>query len=344
VRIRFPFFYSADVVMGRTDKVRTETFLETFEIDVPEITGAEMPVALMSLSVFGRPEIYRHRNGRFLSEHPHPDGILAKDLVPKVGNMAARSIASILIASVDGPTETLKREIMSWYADPHFEAVRKPRGTQVKEWYSGTRAKALEKAKRYAEGIVISDGRVWFPVGEPKFGVSRAAGASVAVIANRVDYASRVNNLWGHPVLTPVFNVNSLEEVDAYCAANFDQINMAFNRAALEIRIPEAFVFDRARHAIDWAAMEALEIISSSIRDRPDAVVTQWMEARRIFERGNSNSAGWEEAVAQAVETLLPRIQSREKVSEIEAILGVWADSSISLEFDNKQKSVPAAT
>jgi hypothetical protein len=342
MRVRFPCFYTADVVMGRTDRIRTETFLETFEVDVPELANADMPVALTYQSHYGHPSVFRYSNGKFLSEGPHPGGILAKEFVPHEGNPAAKGIATDLIRSVDEPTQAIEQELQRFFGNPNHEAERRPSASQVKEWYAGTRGQAMTKAQRFAEGIVIFDGRLWFPVEEPKYGVSRAAGqAHISVITNRVDHASRINALWGHPVSTPVFNINALADADAYCEANFGEVIQSFNRGSLDIRIPEAFVFDRSRHAIERAAMDVLEVISSSIRDRPDDVVARWVEARRLFERGDRSDGGWEEAVAQAIEGLLPEIRSVEKRIETETILEVWSESVISLDLLDQRKVAP---
>jgi hypothetical protein len=212
MRVRFPFFYTADVVMGRTDRIRTETFLESFEVDVPELANADLPVALSYLSYNGTPYVYRHFNGHFLQEVPNPGGVLAKDFIPRYGNLSAHSIARDLIRSIDEPTEAVQQELKKYFVDPDYEAARKPNPSQVREWF---------------------------------------------------------------------------------------------------------------------------------IRDRPDGVVVKWMEARRIFEQGDSSGAGWEEAVVQSIEGLVPYIRSVEKRREIELILGVWSESTISLEISDKQKIAP---
>lgn len=341
MRVRFPCFYTADVVMGRTDRVRTETFLETFEVDVPELESADMPIALTFQSHYGHPSVFGHFNGHFLFEGPNPGGILAKELIPHEGNPAAKGIATDLIRSVDERTQSILQELQSFFENPKYEAERKPSAFQVKEWFSGTRGRAMAKAQRFAEGMVIFDGRVWFPVEEPKFGVSRAAQPFLSIVTNPVDHGSRVNALWGHPVSTPVFNINALADADAYCGAHFGEVIQNFNRASVDIRIPEAFVFDRARHAIERAAMEVLEVVASTIRDRPDEIVGRWADARRLFEHGDRSDAGWEEDVVRAIEGLVPFIRSIEKRREIAAILEVWSESTISLELADHRKIAP---
>lgn len=341
MRVRFPFFYSADVVMGRTERVRTETFLESFEVDVPELSNADMPVALSYRSHRGTPFVFRHCNGRFLQEVLNPGGVLAKELIPREGNMAAHIIARDLIRSIDEPTQTIEQDLKKYFENQNYEAERKPNPIQVRQWFSGTRGRALEKAERFAAGVAIFEGRYWSPVEEPKIGISRETMDYVSVVTAPVDHASRINALWGHPVATPVFNINAIADAFAYCEANIGEIRLAFEPRSLDVRIPEVFAFDRARHAIERAAMDTLEVISSSIRDRPDAAISRWMDARRLFEGGDRSDAGWEEAVVQSLEGLLPDIRSMEKRREIEAILEVWSESTISIELADKRKLAP---
>ncbi|MCS4088515.1 hypothetical protein [Rhizobium sp. BK176] len=321
--------------------MRTETFLETFEIDVPELKDVDMPVALTFQSHYGHPSVFRHHNGTFLSEGINPGGVLAKEFVPHEGNPAAKGIATELMASVDERTQAIEQELQKFFRTPNFEADRKPSAFHVKDWYSGTRGRALAKAQRFAEGLVVFDGRLWFPIEEPKLGVSRDVQPFLSVITNRVDHASRVNALWGHPARTPVFNINALADADAYCEAHVGDVMQNFNRASLDIRIPEAFVFDRARHAIERAAMDVLEVVASTIRDQQDEIVGRWLEARRVFERGDRSDAGWEEEVVRSVEGLLPYIRSIEKRREIAGILEVWSESTISLDLADRRKLTP---
>ncbi|MBY3157359.1 hypothetical protein HFO56_34095 [Rhizobium laguerreae] len=341
MRVRFPFFYTADVVMGRSDRVRTETFLESFEVDVPEPTDADAPVALTYRSHGTGAYVFRHFNGRFLKEVTNPGGVLAKEFIPHDLNKAAHSIARDLIRSIDQPTQAIQTELKNYFSNPKYEAERKPNPTQVREWFSGTHARAKDKAERFAAGVVIFDGRFWFPVEEPKFGISRTGLDHLSVVDNPVDYASRINAQWGHPVSSPVFNVSARADVDAWCAANIDELRLAFDPRSLDIRIPEVFVFDRARHAVERAAMETLDLISASIRDRPDAVIGQWMEARRLLEQGDRDDAGWEEAVVQSIAGLLSDIRSIEKQREIEAIIDVWVEGTISLDISRPCKVAP---
>jgi hypothetical protein len=341
MRIRFPFFYDADVVMGRTDRIRTETFMESFEIDVPELTSSDMPVALTYLSDHGRRHIYRYYNGQFASKVTHPDAVAAKELVSHSRNLAARSMGRECIRSVADPTEALEHELTEWYQNSNHEAERKPNPMRVKEWFSGTRGRAIEVAQKFAAGIAILDGHVWFPVEEPKFGVTRGAWTSLVVTAKRVDYPSRAKASYGHPVSSPVFNMNALADADAYRAANMAEAVSDFERGSLEILTPEVFIFDRGRHAIEWAAMASLDVISSSIRDRPDAAIGRWMDLRRLFESGDRSIIGWDESVARSIEELLPLIRSIERRREIEAILEVWSESTISLDLAHTRQLAP---
>jgi hypothetical protein len=341
MRLRFPCFYTAEVVMRRSDRVRSETFLEAFEVDVPELADADMPIALSFQSHFGHQSFFRYCNGRFLSEGPNPGGILAKEFIPHEDNPSVIGIAADLIRSVYEPTQAIVQDIQRFFQSPNYEAERKPSAYQVKEWYAGNRGRAMTKAQKFAEGMAIFDGRIWFPVEEPKFGVSRSAAPSLSIITNPVDHASRINALWGDPVSTPVFNINALADADAYCAAHLGDVNQSFNRATVDIRIPEAFVFDRARHAIERAAASVLEVVASTIGDMPDEIVGWWVELRRLSEKGGKNDAGWEEAVAQYVERIIPFVRSIEKRREIAAFLEVWSESTISLDVADKRKLAP---
>ncbi|MCV9964228.1 hypothetical protein OIU34_20290 [Pararhizobium sp. BT-229] len=334
--VKFPFMYHAEVLMGRSEKVRKETFLESFEIDIPVPGKADMPIAMSVQTNYGSPTPYRYHDGRFLTEVPQAGGISAVNLIP-AGQQGHR-LSERIMDSVELPIKSMQEELKAWYFTSSYEADRKPHPSQVREWISSNRESSLEKARDYASGMAILEGQVWFPVEEPKFGVSTVMMPTLTITDRPIGYAARKSSMWGHPMEAPVFNINALAEADGYCADRFQRVHVAFDRLSLDIRMPEVFTFDRARHTIDWTANEAIDLIASGVKRMPDEAVLQWLETRRVFTKGNREDADWEERVAQSVEALVPFVSSERKRQGIEAMLSVWADSAITLDLVEQRK------
>jgi hypothetical protein len=320
--------YHADVLMGRSEKVKKETFLESFEVDVAVFDTTDMPIALSVEINHDKPTQFRYRAGTFFTEDERDGGIDAKSLTP--GNEQGAKLSEWIMHSVDLPVQSMKEELKAWYFSAGYDDDRRPHPSQVREWLISNRETALEKARNYASKLAILDGKVWFPVEEPKLGVSNAVIPAVSICGRPISYAAQKSSTWGHPVNAPVFNMNAIEDVDAHCA-RFDRLHVAFNRHSLDIRMPEVFTFDRAAHTIDWAANEVIDYVASSIKHSSDDAVLKWLDARRVFSEGDHTGEEWEEAVAQAVEELLPYISSKVKRQSIEEMLTLWADSTISL-------------
>lgn len=334
--VRFPFMYHGEVLLGRSEKAKKETFLESFEIDIPVLDKGAMPIAMSVQNNYGGPTPYRYRDGTFLTEVQQAGGISAESLVP--GNGQGNRLCERIMDSVELPVKSMQEEFKTWYFSSTYEADRKPHPSQVREWLASNRESALEKARNYASCMAILEGQVWFPVDEPKLGISTVMMASLSICHRPISYAARNSSMWGHPLDAPVFNMNALSDADAYCADRFDRLQESFDRRSLDIRMPEVFTFDRAKHTIDWAANEALDLIAGGVKRMPDAAVLQWLETRRIFTKENRQEADWEERVAQAVEALLPYISSDSKRQGIEAMLASWADSAITLDLVDQRR------
>lgn len=101
--IRFPFMFHAEVLMGRSEKVKKETFLESFEIDIPVLDRASMPIAMSVQTNNGASTPYRYHDGAFLTEVQQAGGISAESLVPGNGQghrLYERSILTAALSSM----------------------------------------------------------------------------------------------------------------------------------------------------------------------------------------------------------------------------------------------------
>ena len=335
MKARMPFVYAADIVTRRSDRIRREYFVESFEFDLPALSSGEVPVAMTVTSQYNRTgrDEYRYREGRFMvgCDAGGNFTFVPQDLVPAVGNrMSHRLVQMMTPGDFKGVVDSRK----SWFDNPDYEAVQKPHPSQVREWLDSGREAALAVATRYAEGMAVIDGRLWFPVEEPKLAISEVLAPSLSIISRACDYSERTRSMWGNPSKAPVFNINSMDDVQAHCdERQYAALNVAFTPHTLDIRMPEAFVFDRARHSLEWAACEAIDTAAGEIITASDETVGLWMAARRAYADRETESRDWESGMADAVEALLPRLRSEEHRRSIQAALDSWSESAISLDL-----------
>jgi len=338
MRVRVPFFYDATVAMGRSTRLRKEVFVETIEGEVPEVSGNEAPVA-MSVC---RSEVdveFRHFGGRFIATPPKfpEDMEMVRGLAPSTGNRFAGPIAQCFGRELP---ITVTYEIQQWLGDPDYEKNLKADPMKVKEWVSSNRGTRLALAEAVLAGMVIVDGRPWFAVEEPKLAFSGVMTNMLTVTENDVSHATG-KRMWGHPITAPVFNATDLHETLEFCHARFGAFRECFPRHSYRVEMPEVFAFDRGRHALEWAASDAVETCASSIRSLSDSAVSAWMAARRHLALADGEDGDWEREMAAYTESLLPYVDTR-KAREINECLSVWSDgASISLDFPSARAARP---
>nr|WP_250808506.1 hypothetical protein [Neorhizobium tomejilense] len=323
MRLAIPFTYTAEALIGRSQNPRREMFVEEMSVDIPEVTDADAPIAMTVATQYNsgqRParDVYRYHNGRFLMyDTPGRHGLFSmSELIPVQGNPRADQLGKVFDREWYLGAQ---RALSEWFRNPGYTRQRKPRPDQVSEWLSSDRDKAVERTRTFADGLLSVAGKLWFSVAEPKLAAGIALMPYLSVDSKPFDQEV---GQYGDPVATHVFNVKDRDGARAFLAAN-PGTNITFDWNTLDVRMPEVFVFDRHRHALEWVAREAVRSLGSEIGDKPIAVVSEWINARSLVE-GQCEDSEWEENMAEAVVTILPHIATEEVREHLTACLGVW--------------------
>jgi hypothetical protein len=329
MKANLPFTYEAEFFKKRSNKVHKDVFIETLDFDLREMKAAEAPVALSLRHHAGAPtKEYRFHNGTFLECVRQDGGLIftPDDLTPRDGYPAPRQ--QIMVGYLArGGHAALVDPLKAWFEDPGYVNDYGPDRSQVAEILSSKRDEALGRLRRFADGMALIDGQVWFPVAEPKIAFEHSAHTATVVPfdCNYRDYGS----MWGNPIKSPVFNVNALDDAIAY-AQRFERITWIYDPAMIDIALPEAFNFDVARHTLEWAAEAAIDAIARDIRSTPDHVVEKWLEARKLVMYGNAIPGG-EDRMAELTEELMHCVRSATVARDIDAMMRLWSETDISV-------------
>lgn len=331
MEVRIPFAYESEVIMKRSNKIRNAVFTETVEFVLPEISADDAPVALSMGVRNGSQRNYRYYEGRFLETSPYgreniitPDGLAPSEDYPK----PRQQMMTAYLAR--GQHKPIVDSINAWYLNKTLEGERYPDIKNVAEMLRSGKSKALGLASRLAEGMVVIDGVVWFPVAEPKIAFASVMTHTATVVSLPCDYHDR-SSMWGDPVDAPLYNMNELEEA-LVKAAEHPTIHWSLPPGLIQVTMPEAFTFDRSRHAAEWAVNMAIDEVSKDIKGMPDYVVEKWMNARRASMQ-SAVIQGSEDAMIAAAAELAPHVRSAAKAIHLEAVIDVWNDGRITLDI-----------
>lgn len=298
---RFPFVYEATVTTAERKQPTARRFLDSFEIGIPMVRGADAPVAV----AFGATRMdeaaeIRLFEGRFYTTSPvrHPSheeraipaNLLRRDVV--VPFAASQRTLEKLFEAMDIPygSEAM-RMISDWYAHAEKDYAPPPVSdpARVTEWLSSDRDAALEKAAKVAAGIVLIDGRVHFSCEEPKLVVmieGPLGGPMLDVHTGGTEIGAPILREFkmfvGDAADTVFFNTAD----SAPAGALIERIENEFGATAtrkvgeIDIRIPDVFGFDPLRDFLRRAVRPVVEDMASEVGSMEGGTLANWLSLR----------------------------------------------------------------
>jgi hypothetical protein len=294
MKIRLPFVYTAQVKIGRKTNAQPVDFLEHVEVDIPELTAAQAPVAV---SWYGDPrneyqEARTFEGGFYVTADKAkrgPGTFPASALADpeRLGEEIAGSIAHMLAYPITSKGEERYLNLLAYLKGDK----KPPEEKDVKEWTSSTRESATARAQDVAYGLVSIDGELWRRVSEPVLAVNvedDQVSLSVQVDGTRhgdfID-PSLGTKVGGHSKTRffPLDRFDDAISVAAQMVRAAKPVRYAVSEAPV-VHIPELMVFDEAFDSALRTAEHVVAVLKPTIGRYSRPVVEAWVLIRDTVE------------------------------------------------------------
>src|SRR5690606_21140755 len=132
--------------------------------------------------------------------------------------------------------------IWDWYrSTDKGKVARDP--ARARDWFSSDRDQMVAKVEDVLAKTVAVDGVLWYPGCEPTIGILDHDAPVAHLQRHPVEwhYSNRNTSYIGHPIHCPAFNLNDLDELEAYSLARFGVFQPGGNYdRRFEVTMPEA--------------------------------------------------------------------------------------------------------
>ena len=348
MRIKLPFVFAAEVVVGKKKNPATHYFVDTAVADMPEVTERDAPVAVTWYS----------SNGANLAQHARlHDGAF---YVPaaKLQRDASSFTPEILAGPSRFDTDDKKWSVANmlelplgkpeWHAMTRLlgpKAEVPPQPHEIKQTESSEEASRRSRAEEVARSLISVEGIVYRRVEEPVFSVSLNTEAHAPTVTLDVAFGRRRLGEYlelddgvmvTNPMTTKFFPLSSHDEAEEVAASYGVPVIRKFVGEP-DVVITDAFSFDREFEAAVRTVEFAVEGLRAGIHrfDRP--TIETWLEIREQFDRWKLE--GGQDIVENLATDDVPRLAEMVSGLEpgiadaIEAGLGDWNEGTISVNF-----------
>lgn len=349
MKIKLPFIYSSEVVIGRKVNAQTMNFLGVVEADIPEVSSFEAPVAIHwnETNSANREHHARLIGGNFYvpasklqrDAHKFPASKLADPSM--LDDETAWGIAKIL----EYPIGRSDWQDIRKFTGPRAEP---PRTSDIKKTLSSTEERQRANAEEVANGLVSIDGLLYQRVQEPVIAVSNhvykgAPEVTVFIYHGKRSYGSPIDleesiNVFD-PLNTKFFALTDHSE--ALEAAQSFGVNVRNEiDGEVDIVIPSAITFDPQFDAAVRTAEYAVEGLKARIGLFDRDTIECWMDIREKVRQWLQN--GDREIIEELASDDLPRLfelvarMDQGVASAIEAGLGDWGEGTINVSIFNE--------
>jgi hypothetical protein len=293
MKIRFPFIYWAEAVVGRKRNPEIQNYLGVVEAEIPEISSGMAPpaVAWNSSNSANRSHQVRTYDGGFIV----PATKLQRDAekftaemltdVSKLDEMAARGIAVMLGISL---SDQAWHDIAK-YTGP--EPTGRPDTKDIKTLVSSNEETARAVAEEVAAGLVSIDGILYKRVYEPVLAVSNhilrgTPSVSVSIhtgsrrFGTPIDLDEGIHV--GDPLNTKFFTLTDMDRALEIAHAHGNPVDVQIDGEP-NIIIPSAFAFDTEFEAAVRTAEYAYEGLKAGIARFDRQTIECWMNIRERY-------------------------------------------------------------
>lgn len=345
MKIKLPFIYWAEAVVGRKRNADTQNYLGVVEAEIPEITPDMAPVAVAwdSSNTANRPHQVRTFDDGFIV----PAAKLQRDAnrfpaemltdISKLDEDAARGISVMLGHRL---AEQAWHD-MAKYTGPKASGV--PQTKDIKTLVSSNEDAARAAAEEVAAGLVSIDGILFRRVQEPVIAVSNHLWRGTPRVSVSIHTGSRRFGApidldeaihAGDPLNTKFFPLTDMDRALEAAHSYGNPVDVQIDGEP-NVIIPAVFAFDPEFDAAARTAEYAVEGLKSGIArfDRP--TIECWVDIRERYKTflQTGDRSIIEDLASQALQGLYEMVGRVDQgaAAAIEAGLGDWGEGTINV-------------
>lgn len=295
--LQIPFFYRTLVDLVDGTRKSQRIVLDSMEIEIPEISQDEAPLALSyeDSTLDWTRRRFRIHDGEFFS-----------GFITRKGRESTRKLSAIkpMLCGSSPPLELIgflanhgaypfrnewqygQRRIENWWRyDPGRRDADVVNFYEVTKHHDDARERRIEKVKLAAKGLIGIDGWLHFRTVEPTLLVGNG-GLTV-----HSDFGPRKHGAeFYRPDLATVDRVRiSLNEMElAETCARIMSLGGETRESVrdIDIILPEAFKFDTAGHNAMVTSTELVRSVAPLVGELPARAAAAWLELRSLVEKG----------------------------------------------------------
>lgn len=329
MKATIPFAYKGQALFALSGTPRDEVFVETMTVDVPEMSPGELEVALSFRSIMSDNDISIFLHGDvFLSDVAWHGGVKVDidSMKSGHGGTPPKNLFDVLY-KFRSPEHNA---VESWYKSSKSERLGCD-PERVREWVHSDREEAHAHACHVYQNLVAIDGFMWIPRAEPTIGVVGQNEPYMDMCLHDTGYRNRTRSSAGHPFTCPSFHISRVDDALALFADRYPgrPLNRSFEPDTIDVKIPEAFRFDKGQHTLDWVACDLFDVLCRDIQYVPDRRMAEWMELRKLVDAPKAD--GWDQKIAPLVEALIPLVRNSQHRKRIASLFDLWSDCEIDL-------------
>lgn len=301
MKITFPYAYVANVSTAKVDDDR-RAIVETFEVDVPEVSETDAPVVATWRETDALPRggwtferhpyidmHVRHHEGRFYKmagRRAGSDIVVTAGMLPPPGTVKFNGNPDVSAMYPSGGTDDHKAQsaLYLWYGG---RWGRQPTEGDITRRRKSDMAARAVSARELADGLVVVGGVVYQRVAEPKLVLVHdyATEWSARVVLGEAGFSGRFDRTdigFGNDHI----EILNLAEAGTALAGFTDGGPNSLRPYATDIRILDdrPFVFDSARNSLWRAAGAVVADLATDLRSMAPVDLTAWGKLRDFAE------------------------------------------------------------
>jgi hypothetical protein len=269
MKLTIPFSYRASVTRRKCRNPEDMFFRDAVEIEIPECTGAEAPVAFKWTDRLGRSDFDKSVEIRYFDgEFWAPEGSY-------LGGSVERHLPIDYVLKTLDPEEGLKNPLFGNIRDVMKCDIADP--NEFRFFDQGDRETERRKIEEMCDNLVIIDGMVWTRTQEP-FYTLRTGSWNSTYLSYKISSSFIFSE-------DPRFVFSALEFDDmvahhAKLEAGGQEVGNLDDCERIEVLMPEVVRSDRKGPAILKAIEEVLDCDTTDMKEWPTARLIEWAGVR----------------------------------------------------------------
>ena len=261
MRIPYQFGYSAHFMLKDGKKPVSRTVVETSEVEIPELTGQEAPVAAR-----WRQQLNGRADAQFSEMH-----------VRTYAGACYQPYAQERSSNDEVPPPIA--EIVGWNAGSNVTAGKTPPDSQILHRLGDDRDEKVRRIERRLADIILVDGMPYFRCVVPKVEMCLDADRCRAdIITDHLDGNSYSGKSIDRALLAPLADYETVVE-----RAASRGLRVYRGETNIEVLVPEALEYDKKAEAIGRTVGQAIADNESQLYRWPRHLAEEFLDIREGY-------------------------------------------------------------